>query len=433
MELEVFIDGLRNMGALFVAELLLLLPSVQRRDNFAVRIIVSVLVMLFLSFLFVVFYFFLFDFTLAISALWYFLVAVFTTLLISGCFKPTATDVLWSMITAYAVQHIVYAISYELIFPGTTFGDDEYWIAFGVYMAFFVVLYAVLYLYLRRIKGLVFFEFSKKDEYRYSVLFSILFIVFIGATFINQLNVAFSESYKVLCGVADLITCAFVVVLQFAILYAYRISAEKKLSDSLLETEKKQYLAYKNSVDYINVKVHDLKQEIGDLNAREALSPERLQELTDNIAIYEAFAKTGNETLDIVLTEKNLLCLSDDITFTYLADAEKLSALRDDEIHSLFGNLLDNAIECERKVEDKEKRFIRLFIKPSGSFVMVHCENYFEGELDFANGVPVTTKADKSNHGLGIVSMQRTVKNHDGKLSMSVEDNLFKAEILLNI
>ncbi len=432
VELEIFFDGLRNIGMLFIAELIIVVPAMPRRTYFPVRIVCAVAIMCIFSAIYLLFYMYLYDYLRSISAFWYFLVAICTGALIFGCFRMHLTEVLWSMITAYAIQHIVYVVAYELIFPQETFGSPNFWLIFGTYFIIGAAIYALFYVFNHLNKGYIFFDYSDAQKVRYAILFTVLFVVFIASTFINQSNVMYSTQYIWLCGLADLITCLFVVVLQFVVLHVARIAGEKRLEEGILDAEKNQYLAFKNSVDYINVKVHDLKHELARMKQGTPVDSERLQEAADNIAIYEAFAKTGNEDLDIVLTEKNLMCLSDHIILTYLAEAEKLSVMKADDIYSFFGNMLDNAIECERKMPEGS-RFIRLFIKPSGSFLIIHCENYFEGDVKFKDGLPVSTKGDKVQHGFGSRSMQLTAKRYGGRLRMSVEDKLFKTELLLSL
>ncbi|MCD8287025.1 MAG: ATP-binding protein [Clostridia bacterium] len=430
--IEVFFDGLRNIGMLFIAELIIVVPAMPRRSLFPVRIICSVAIMCILCAVYLLFYIYLNAYLWYISAVWYFFVAICTGGLIFGCFKMHITEVLWSMITAYAVQHMVYAVTYELIFPQVTFGNPDFWLIFATYFVIGAAIYVLFGVLNHLNRGYIFFDYSDQHKARYSILFSILFIVFLGSTFVNQVNVVVSTQYIWLCGLADLITCIFMVVLQLIVLYVSRVVGEKRLEDGILAAEKNQYLAFKNSVDYINVKVHDLKHEIARMKQGNEVDSGRLQEVADNIAIYEAFAKTGNEDLDIVLTEKNLMCLSDHITLTYLAEADKLSVMSADDIYSFFGNMLDNAIECERKMPEGS-RFIRLFIKPSGSFLIIHCENYFAGDVRFHDGLPISTKGDSTKHGFGTRSMQLTAKRYGGQLRMSVEDSLFKTELLLNI
>ena len=64
--------------------------------------------------------------------------------------------------------------------------------------------------------------------------------------------------------------------------------------------------------------------------------------------------KTGNGVLDTLLTNASLKCSRHDITFTCVADGSLLNDLYVMDICTILGNALDNAIECEVLIEDKE-------------------------------------------------------------------------------
>lgn len=103
------------------------------------------------------------------------------------------------------------------------------------------------------------------------------------------------------------------------------------------------------------------------------------------------------------------------------------------DICSIFGNALDNAIECEKKIEDKERRLIHVTVTQQKSFLMIRVENYFEGDLKFREGSPATTKKDKRMHGYGIKSIRYTVNKYGGALHINHKDNWFELQILIPI
>jgi len=101
------------------------------------------------------------------------------------------------------------------------------------------------------------------------------------------------------------------------------------------------------------------------------------------------------------------------------------------EISALFGNMLDNAIEAVEKLQDREKRLIRLYVDGERGFLRIRIENYCEERLRFRDGMPVTTKRDVRYHGFGMKSMQRTVAKYGGSMMASQKDNWFILSILI--
>lgn len=174
--------------------------------------------------------------------------------------------------------------------------------------------------------------------------------------------------------------------------------------------EQKQYLLVKENIDAINIKCHDLKHQIRNLRTTGQVDPAYLDDLERSVSIYNSAVRTGNETLDIVLTDKRLHCASHNIQFTCIADGSGVAFMETMDIFSLFGNILDNAIECD-SLQPPEMRFIHLSVRTVNRMLTIHAENHFEDSLQFKDGLPVTTKADKDSHGYGIMSVRHIVEN----------------------
>lgn len=83
-------------------------------------------------------------------------------------------------------------------------------------------------------------------------------------------------------------------------------------------------------------------------------------------------------------------------------------------IFSLFGNAMENAIEALCKIANEEQRIIFLNVKTQLGMVVIHVENYYQGELDFADGLPRTTKGDEYYHGFGVRSIQMVAEKIQG-------------------
>ena len=132
----------------------------------------------------------------------------------------------------------------------------------------------------------------------------------------------------------------------------------------------------------------------------------------------------------MILTEKSLICKKYGITLTCLADAERLRFMREGDLYSLFGNLLDNAIEAVKKLDAPEKRIIALNIKPAEEMLTIGLSNYYQGTVELEGGLPRTSKEDKNYHGFGMKSVKRIVEQYGGALTLRVADNMFRVSIL---
>lgn len=201
----------------------------------------------------------------------------------------------------------------------------------------------------------------------------------------------------------------------------------------VLQNQYMQYCQSKETIDLINRKYHDLKHQITLLRTESdyARRKEYLDEMEWGIRNYEAQNKTGNSVLDTVLTSKSLLCMEKEIQFTCVADGNLLAQMDAMDICTIFGNALDNAIECEMGIAEKEKRIIHLALFSRKEFMVIRVENYFEGQLDFREGIPVTTKKNADYHGYGIKSIRYTTEKYGGSLSIRTHANWFEMDILI--
>ena len=227
-----------------------------------------------------------------------------------------------------------------------------------------------------------------------------------------------------------------------AILYAHltqccelRVRRELEAVQSVLQNQYVQYKQSRESIDLINYKYHDLKHQIAVLRCEDdpVKREEFLKRMEEEISQYEAQNKTGNKVLDTVLTSKSLYCAKHGITFTCVADGKLLDFMDVMDICSIFGNALDNAIECELKIADKEKRLIHVTVSQQKNFLILRFENYYEGGLHYKEGKLVTTKKEKKYHGYGLKSIRYTVNRYEGAISIDTKENWFDLKILIPI
>ncbi len=224
--------------------------------------------------------------------------------------------------------------------------------------------------------------------------------------------------------------------------------AAKNENDAINQLFQKQYEQYKLAVDNseaLRKEMHDMKHYVMALKNED--DPKRraevLEDMEQAIAIQESFMNTGNRVMDVILTTKSLQCQKKGITLNAMVDGDLLSDIHVKDICSLFGNLLDNAIEATQQVEDQEKRLITFSVRPRNQFIIVECENYSEGtnvrlkknqHRRFFKGsnLPKTTKEDNVKHGFGLKSISQVAEKYGGAMKVSYDDGWFKVKVLLS-
>ena len=100
-------------------------------------------------------------------------------------------------------------------------------------------------------------------------------------------------------------------------------------------------------------------------------------------------------------------------------------------MYSLFGNIIENAIEAAGNIDDADKRVISVKIREIAGQISIIEENYTAVMPEFVNGLPRTTKKDTDYHGFGMRSIQLIAKKYGGMLTCSADDGVFRLALLI--
>ncbi len=228
--------------------------------------------------------------------------------------------------------------------------------------------------------------------------------------------------------------CIFVLFSEYSMLYSTRMRDEKDEAEQLLAEREKQYRMSRENIDAINIKCHDIRHQIHLLSRDgKTIDSQVLDDIAREVNVYDSSVETGNEALDTILTEKGMLCQREGITLACIADGAALDFVSPTDLYALFGNIVENAIEAVRQVDDPERRIITLSVQRNGAMVTVNVENYYAVEPVFKDGLPQTTKSDTNRHGFGMRSVQTIVRRYDGVLHTGAQDGVFYVNALLPV
>lgn len=134
--------------------------------------------------------------------------------------------------------------------------------------------------------------------------------------------------------------------------------------------------------------------------------------------------QTGNSIINAILSDKAMKVKDKGITikFTGLIPQTKIS---NTDLCIIFGNILDNAIEAVEKVDDNIAKEINIDVYKKKDYLFITVTNPTKTEVAIKDNKIVTSKDDKSNHGLGLSSVEETLKKYDGHLDLECDDNKF--------
>lgn len=421
-----------------MAELLIIeamfVVKLRRRNYFALRLSAC------LAIIFTVVGLFPVRYTAWYNSMMFLLFFALTLGGIAFCFRDTFWNIIFCGLAAYTVKHIAYLLNAMLInaftdnsgnvYTGDAFTEQSGWqlaVSILVYIECYAMVYAEAYLLFIKI-------IPKEPDLQLGraniiVISGLVIIVDIVTNMFTVYNENADELSVFLEQLYNLITCLLVLWLQFQKLRQKQILEDYDIIRKILDREQQQYKHLKENMDIINVKCHDLKHQLRETRHSEHIDLNELKSVEQAISIYQAAARTGNETLDIILMDKLLYCDDKGINITCIADGKSISFMREEDIYSLFGNALDNAITAVEELVEPPRE-IKLSVKSLGDVVKIRIENKFTGKLKLEDGVPVTTKRDKQYHGFGMLSMRMVAAKYGGKLNVEIKDDMFALNVV---
>ncbi len=154
---------------------------------------------------------------------------------------------------------------------------------------------------------------------------------------------------------------------------------------------------------------------------------EYLLELDRRLMEVDTLLKTGNVTLDAILSAKLSQAKNENIAVTVKANVPEGLTVSDLELSIVVGNLLDNAIEgCRDARGDK---FIRIFLGMKGKMLYFSMLNASGAKREKVNGLFKSAKSGA--HGFGLRRAEAIIKDHGGWVKYNSEDGAFTSEFLV--
>lgn len=277
-------------------------------------------------------------------------------------------------------------------------------------------------------------NYDFKQNYRQTILVT---IIILGTTVVlNSLKDVFSNrkdpALTIIVSIYSLICCIFAMMTLMGYFQKNRLENELIIVKHLWNNEQKQFESSNQNVQMLNMYCHDLKHLLTMMKEKNS-TDEFIGEVTNALSVFDAMKTTGNHALDVILTEKSLFSKQKNIKLTCMVDGKQLDFMQTTDLYSIFGNLLNNALEATLQIDNPEKRIIALIVSKSNGFVRIHIENFFNGNIKYVNGFPQTSKADAAYHGYGLKSVTYMLERYHGNISFENQNDIFCVNIIIPI
>lgn len=353
------------------------------------------------------------------------------TALFHFCFQTSWEQALYSASAGRAAQHLASSLLNLINLKANDLfawmpGDS--WRYFLRTALFYLLFCPLIYVVFARKMDTSHYE--KNDFRRQMNLLSMgMVFICIGITRFAKSMDSWDRNAFIAQNLYAITCCLLCLIIQFELCMRATLTKEMEMVRMLWKADSKQLAERKDTIELINMKCHDIRHRLEDY--RLPLTSSERSEIESLIHIYDQSYRTGNQTLDVLLADRTMLCEKNHIQLSFFGDGGCLQFLTESEIYSLFGNALSNAVEASCKVEE-EKRQISVIIRTSGELISINVTNYYQGQLYFEEGLPVTMHPDPRDfHGYGMKSMRTIARKYGGEIKVKAEDGIFVLSVWL--
>lgn len=227
-------------------------------------------------------------------------------------------------------------------------------------------------------------------------------------------------------------------VLVFAVLSAYaRIMAEHDLdmAKQILAAEAAQTADVAKMMEASRILRHDCKHHLH--VAHILLETGKLEEARAYLLSFGAKCDEGtlpqfclNPALNALLIGYQRKCREASVDFSAMIELPEEPPMDSVELCTLFGNLLENALEACQKAP-KEQRRITLRGAPQGGQLLITVKNTFDGTVLKEEDHLISRKGTCG--GLGIKSIRAIASRHQGEYMPVWEGQTFTASVVLRL
>lgn len=203
------------------------------------------------------------------------------------------------------------------------------------------------------------------------------------------------------------------------------------------KAELTEYQMMSDSYEKTRIMRHDFKEQINMLKtlirednnkAQQFVQDMQLKQKELNVEKY-----SDNKILNVLLNQKVKECNEHGIEIQIRSTFPQIDFISDIDIVAIFSNLINNAIEsCDNSLR---KEIYMSIYSINNAFTAIKIENSADVEPVIINDIMVTSKPDKTNHGFGMKSISKALKNYNGEIRQTYDKNnqIFRTIIMINV
>ncbi len=291
---------------------------------------------------------------------------------------------------------------------------------------------SIIILYIQgagRVKWEMLVSFIYKYRKRLRILIPVLFLL------IAYYQWIYSIEYIEKVPMGNWLLLILGIYLVIFVMAVYSMREKEKISQikyqAVLESYQKSQEQYKQKAELLHDEKNHLLiiREMAQKDNRSDIR-EYIDQLLKKIGESGKQIETGHEFLNLVLNTKIYEAERKEIPVTISFDDMRGLLLTETELTSIFCNVLDNAVEANIRMENRN-HWIQVKGKRIGQAFVLNVSNPFQGELVQKETRLLTAKKDKEVHGHGMDSVKRIVDKYQGEVQYRTENEVFYLNIYL--
>lgn len=306
---------------------------------------------------------------------------------------------------------------------------------------FTLLLSRFITLALIRIVDIFWHKDGKKMTFIETVLINLpLLLAFVVAVIV--------EHYLINIERFDMEDLSSVLIILAVLLVAFTITYIKLLERNILaQKQERQIIAleHRNEMQYVfyeekNRHENEIKRIRHDLKNHLLLIKEK--DMIQNTTYYDEVLEiiendktiiSGCNVFDVLINEKKKIAedLGIDFRVLVIKDISGLNYIKERDLCSIFGNVLDNAIENAVGVVDS---YIDIKVDIINCFFYMSIKNSFDSKrVREIDGKFVSTKHDQNSHGIGLESVNISLEKCNGHMKIEHDSDIFTVIIMISL
>ncbi|MCR4568485.1 MAG: GHKL domain-containing protein [Pseudobutyrivibrio sp.] len=293
----------------------------------------------------------------------------------------------------------------------------------------------------------VFLERTRREKYLRDISikgFLLLAWIPVVSIYIIGVITRIAQAHKSYDGFASCVS-ALLLLTNYIIFELYelinkdlQIQSNNKLFVQQIEMCERQTSEQESMYNELRRYRHDMKNHLTSLrglieSGDNSVAKKYVERLLSDVVMHKngEIAQTGNIVIDSLVNSKYAIAVDSGISFNANLFIPNKMMFKNEHLVIILGNLLDNAIEaCQyRKEESKyikldmsyEKNMLHICVKNSGSGI----------KHKVIDGLIQTTKKDRVNHGMGLMSVKKAAQVYEGELLLKDKEQEFVAMVIL--